>query len=148
MDDTTGSTSVLEQGNRLSEYTTDYVRRLLVERRYIYAKLTNQGGSIILRDSDVVDHDRPTGYSTEIGNSFHLDLIQLEVELQGMVDRKEYTRREIDALITWADGMSARDAAYYMHARGAVSVRQMRSRAARKLQRQMVDGQQESTTTG
>jgi hypothetical protein len=143
LDDTVSTSRVV--GDRLSEYTTDYVRRLLVERRYIYARLTNQGGSIILRDSDVVDHDRPTGYSTEIGNSFHLDLIQLEMELQGMVDRGEYSKKEIDALITWADGMSAQEAAYYLHARGAVSVRKMRSRAAKKLQRQM-DGQAESGT--
>jgi hypothetical protein len=125
------------------------VKRLLIERRYIYAKLENPGGSVILRASDIVDHDRPTGYSTEIGNTFHLDLIDLEIELQRLVDEKHCSKKEIHAMLTWADGFTAQQAADYMHARGAVSVRKLRSRGLRKLQEQINHGSQvESGGTG
>lgn len=113
--------------------TSDYVRRLLAERHYIYAKLYNQGGSVILRQTDIVDHDRPVGYSTEIGNSFHLDLIQLEIQFDALVKSKELSRQEVLALISWADGLTAQQAADYIHAKGAISVRKQRSRGTRKL---------------
>jgi len=121
---------------------------LLIERRYIYAKLYNPGGSVILRASDIVDHDRPVGYSTEIGNTFHLDLIDLNMELQKLVDEKHCSKKEIQALLTWADGFTAQQAADYMHARGAVSVRKLRSRGLRKLQEQINGNAQESGGTG
>lgn len=134
MDDFTRASS------NVGEYTTDYVKRLLIERRYIYAKLYNPGGSVILRASDIVDHDRPVGYSTEIGNTFHLDLIDLETELQKLVDEKHCSKKEIQALLTWADGFTAQQAADYMHATGAVNVRKLRSRGMRKLQEQINHG--------
>jgi hypothetical protein len=127
-------------GSHLGDYTTEYVRRLILERAFIYAKLYNPGGSVILRTSDIVDHDRALGYSTEIGNTFHLDLIELEMALQELVDNKLYTKKEIESLLTWFDGMSARDAADYMHTRGAVNVRAMRKRALRKLHRKLEGG--------
>ena len=135
--------------SNLGEYTTDYVKRLLIERRYIYAKLENPGGSVILRASDIVDHDRPVGYSTEIGNTFHLDLIDLEIELQRLVDEKHCSKKEIQAMLTWADGFTAQQAADYMHATGAVNVRKLRSRGLRKLQEQINHGSaQKSGGTG
>lgn len=123
----------------LADYTSEYVRRLLVERRFIYAKLYNQGGSVILRDTDIVDHDRPTGYSTEIGNSFHLDLIQLEIEFEAAVEEGDLTVKQVNALLTWADGMTSQQAADYLHARGPVSIRKLRSRATTKLKDRMND---------
>jgi len=127
-------------GHNLEGYTTDYVKRLLIERLYIYAKLYNPGGSVILRASDIVDHDRPVGYSTEIGNVFHLDLIELDREFQRLVEEKHCSKKEIQALMTWADGLTAKQAADYMHTRGAVSVRKLRSRGLRKLQERMEHG--------
>lgn len=88
---------------------------------------------MILRQTDIVDHDRPVGYSTEIGNSFHLDLIQLEIQFDALVKSKELSRQEVLALISWADGLTAQQAADYIHAKGAISVRKQRSRGTRKL---------------
>lgn len=133
MDDSTSTRGAL------ADYTSEYVRRLLVERRFIYAKLYNQGGSVILRDTDIVDHDRPTGYSTEIGNSFHLDLIQLEIEFEAAVEARELTIKQVNALLTWADGMTSQQAADYLHARGPVSIRKLRSKATAKLKDRMND---------
>lgn len=127
-------------GVYLERYTTDYVRRLLVERVYIYAKLHNPGGSVILRASDIVDHDRPVGYSTEIGNTFHLDLIELEQRFQELVDEGLYSKKEINALLTWADGLTSQQAADYLHARGAASVRKLRERGVKKLHKRLEDG--------
>jgi len=137
LDDTTSTHSHLEN------YTNDYVKRLLIERRYIYAKLYNPGGSVILRASDVVDHDRQVGYSTDIGNTFHLDLIQLEQELQRLIDEKHCSKKEIQALLTWADGLTAQQAADFLAMRGAVSVRKLRERGLHKLRERMAHGEGE-----
>jgi hypothetical protein len=118
-------------------FTPEYVKRLLVERMYIYAKLHNPGGSVILRNTDVVDHDRPLGYSTQIGNSFHLDLIELEKELQDAVDEGTITRSEVEAMLTWADGMTSQQAAYYLHETGSSNIRKLRERGKKKLQERL-----------
>jgi hypothetical protein len=133
LDDTIGA------GDALSEYTTEYVRRLLIERRHIYGKLYNPGGSIILRSHEMVDHERPTGYSTDIGNTFHLDLIQLEVEFEQAIESGEITKKQVAALLTWADGMSSQQAADYLRSRGAVNIRRLRSKGTKKLQERMND---------
>ena len=118
-------------------FTPEYVKRLLVERHPIYAKLYNPGGSVILKSSDVVDHDRPLGYSTQIGNSFHLDLIELAKELQDAVDEGVITRSEVKAMLTWADGMTSAQAANYLHATGSSNVRKLRERGKKKLQERL-----------
>jgi hypothetical protein len=122
------------------DFTTAYIKRLLIERRYIYEKLYNPGGSIILRASDIVDHDRPLGYSTEIGNNFHLDLIQLEQTLQSLIDEGVCSKKEVNAIITWVDGMSSQQAADYLQAKGGVSVRKLRERATKKLAKRLTNG--------
>lgn len=134
MDDSFSTSSLVEG------FTPAYVRRLLLERVYIYAKLYNPGGSIILRGSDSVDPDRPLGYSTEIGNTFHLDLIELEQQFTQAIAEGDLTKKQVKAILTWADGMNSRDAADYMHATGPVSIQKMRQRAVRKLQERL-DGQ-------
>ena len=143
MDDFTSTSSLVER------FTPAYVRRLLIERVYIYAKLYNPGGSIILRGSDSVDPDRPLGYSTEIGNVFHLDLIELNQQFSEAIKDGDLTRKQVKAILTWADGMNSRDAADYMHARGPASIQKMRQRAVHKLQERL-DGQasSESGRTG
>ena len=118
----------------VGEITTEYVKRLLIERHYIYAKLHNPGGSIILRASDIVDHDRPVGYSTEIGNNFHLDLIELEHALDRLISEGTISKAEVDALLTWADGMNSQQAADFLHAKGSVAIRKRRERGLKKVQ--------------
>lgn len=114
-------------------YDSGYVRRLLLERHHIYAKLTNPGGSIILRGTALVDHDRPLGYSTEIGSDFHLDLIELGMVFDYLIEEKGLTKKEIRTLLTVLDGMDSRQAAEYLNATGTVSVRKVRERGIRKL---------------
>lgn len=126
-------------GDSLGGYTTDYVRRLLIERRHIYEKLYNPGGSIILRGHALVDKDRPVGYSTDIGNTFHLDLIQLDIEFSEAVAKKELTPKQIKALLTWADGMTSQQAADYLRVRGAVNIRRLRSKATKRLKDRLND---------
>lgn len=121
------------------------MRRLLAERVYIYAKLYNPGGSIILRASDIVDHDRPEGYSTAIGNVFHLDLIELQQQFDKLIEDGAYSKQEIDALLTWADGLTSKEAADFLHATGAVNVRKLRSRSMQKLQERLDDGARKDT---
>jgi hypothetical protein len=126
--DDTSSTNGARQVDPFEEvYTTDYVVRLLLERHHIYARLINQGGSIILTAADTVDHDRDTGYSTEIGNSFHLDLIDLAQQL------KKLSKSERDALLSYTSDMTADQAAPFLGAKGGVSVRQRRKRAIDRL---------------
>jgi DNA-binding CsgD family transcriptional regulator len=132
----------ISTGRTLGGRTSLYVRRLLVERVYIYAKLYNPGGSVILRNTAMVDHDRPLGYSTEIGNSFHLDLIDLQVEFERLVADDGLSKKELNAMLTWADGMTSREAADYLHARGPVSVQKLRERGMRKLQDRIDDTEQ------
>ena len=128
-------------GGSLASVTPRYVRRLLTERSYIYAKLYNPGGSVILRNHALVDHERPLGYSTEIGNSFHLDLIDLEMEFKSLVREGVMSQKEINAMLTWAEGLTSQQAADYLHAKGPVSVQKLRERGVRKLQDRMIDGQ-------
>lgn len=133
MDDSISARGLIDN----EDFSLDYVRRLLIERVYIYAKLHNPGGSVILRGSDSVDPDRPLGYSTQIGNMFHLDLIELESQFNKAIEEGDLTKKQVDSILTWADGMSSRDAADYLHAKGPVSVQKMRQRAVRKLQRRL-----------
>lgn len=136
-------------GGPLEGFASEYVRRLLVERFYIYSKLYNPGGSIILRASDIVDHDRPLGYSTEIGNNFHLDLIELEDAFNCLIEDGELTKKEVQSILAWARDLTPRDAAEYMHARGGdASLRKLRSRGVQKLRQRLNGGQgQESRGT-
>ena len=127
----------ISTGSLVERFTPEYVRRLLIERVYIYAKLYNPGGSIILRGSDSVDPDRPLGYSTQIGNTFHLDLIELDRQFAEAVESGELTHKQVRAIRTWADGMNSRDAADYLHAKGPVSIQKMRQRAVKKLQEKL-----------
>jgi hypothetical protein len=91
----------------------------------------------------MVDHDRPLGYSTEIGNSFHLDLIDLQVQFTELVESNGLSKKELNAMLTWADGMTSQQAADYLHARGPVSVQKLRERGVRKLQEKIDDVEQE-----
>lgn len=142
MDDTTSTSGLVER------FTPAYVRRLLIERVYIYAKLYNPGGSIILRGTDSVDPDRPLGYSTEIGNTFHLDLIELDRQFAEAVKEGDLTHKQVRAIQSWADGMNSRDAADYLRAKGPVSIQKMRQRAVKKLQERLDEPARQAAESG
>lgn len=110
------------------QYTNDYVRRLLLERHHIRAKIENPGGSIILTASALVDVERGgVSYSSEIGNSFHLDLIEVEEQLN------ELSKGDRDTILSYIDGYNDQQAAYYMGVKGGVAIRQRRLRAVERL---------------
>jgi hypothetical protein len=114
----TGSTrsNPLGQDPEAIKYTSQYVKRLLAESVYIYAKLTNPGGSVILTSTGLIDADRGYEYSSGIGNPFHLDLIELSEQM------KVLSKVEREALVTWAMGLTAFEAAQYLHATGGVNL--------------------------
>lgn len=115
-------------------YSTEYVKRLFAEWQYIYAKLYNQGGSVVLTASALVDHDRGVEYSTEIGNSFHLDLIDLAEKL------KKLPKGQVAALFAYAEGMSSEQVAPLLGAKGGVAIRQRQHRAVVKATELMNEG--------
>lgn len=108
-------------------YTNHYVRRLLAEAVYVYAKLENPGGSVILTSTGLIDADRTYEYTSQIGNPFHLDLIDLKQKM------KELSKKERDALLAWAEGLTPLQAARYLHATGPVALRKRRERGVAAL---------------
>lgn len=115
--------------------TNHYVRRLLAEATYIYCKLYNPGGSVILTSTGLIDADRTYEYSSQIGNPFHLDLIDLQVEMQSI------SKKERDALYAWAEGLTPIEAARYLHATGPVALRKRRERGIKALTEALNEGE-------
>ena len=132
MDDThsTSSTQIGVDPDAI-QYTSHYVRRLLAEAAYVYAAIENPGGSVILTQTGIIDADRGYEYSSQIGNQFHLDLIDLQEQM------KILSKGERDSLITWANGLTAFEAAQYLHSTGSVNlenaVRKRRQRGIERL---------------
>ena len=141
MDDTDSArrTTLVEREPWAVRLTSDYVKRLLLERHHIYAKLYNPGGSIILTASGIIDADRDVDYSSQIGSSFHLDLIDLEQRLQRLIDEKVCTKKEMEAVLTWLDGMNAVQAASYLNVRKPATIRKRRERGLKKISEALID---------
>lgn len=110
-----------EAEERALRYTTDYLRRLLIERPYIRAALVNPGGSVILTGVAATT-ETPSTYSSVVGNDFHLDLLEAEKVIA------ELPADQRVALTAWADGLSSKQAAQWFHIQpGALRVRRMRA---------------------
>lgn len=96
-------------------FATRYMRRLFADRDYIRAAILNPGGSVILtgvsRDLEGTDE-----YSSQVGNDYHLDLIQAEVEItnncphEDHQDLPRFTAKQIAVLMEWAGGLSQEEA--------------------------------------
>jgi hypothetical protein len=146
--DSTSSTRLGDDPDAIL-YTTDYVRKLLAEAVYVYAAIENQGGSIILNASGIIDSERPVGYSSRIGNSFHLDII----DLRKMMDT-HLSKGERDSLIAWANGLTAREAAIYLSATGSPkllkesAVRKRRERGVTAITEGFNDKEEDTRTIG
>lgn len=113
-------------------YRNDYMRRLLIEAPYIRAKLENPGGSVI-QTGVTADTEALNEYSSQIGSSFHLDLIETELHLSDLPTDQQ------QALLAWAAGVSAKQAALYYSAKGTV-LRKRRERGVDTLTEKMNDG--------
>lgn len=107
-------------------WTTDYLKKLLIERHNIRAAIENPGGSIITGGAaQAADADQLPSYSSEVGNTFHLDLLEAETE----VSRVE--ARERMELLAWCDGLTPQQAAEWANIRGG-RIRSVNREAARK----------------
>ena len=106
---------------RAVRYTPAYLRRLLIERHVIRARLVNPGGSVILFGV-AASVEQPNDYSAVVGNDFHLDLIEAEQVVS------ELPVEQQRALLAWADGLSSKQAAEYLGVRPS-ALRKRRSRA-------------------
>lgn len=112
-------------------YTNDYLRKLLLERPYIKARLENPGGSIIMTGV-AADTEQPQEYSSQIGSGFHLDLVEAEMKF------RELPREQQEALLAWANGISPKEASMYFSAKGTV-LRKRRERGIDALTEKMND---------
>lgn len=112
---------------------TKYLRRLIIESPYIYARLTNPGGSILLMPTSNPDQ---VSYGSAIGNDAHLDLIDASKTLKA-----EFSKGEIDDIIQWALGFTSQQAAEYNGVKGGAIIRKRRERLVTKLEARMNGGQ-------
>jgi DNA-directed RNA polymerase specialized sigma24 family protein len=124
----------------MSFYNSDYLRKLLIERPKIRAKLLNPGGSVILTGT-AASTEQTTEYSSQIGSGPHLDLVEMEMQLA------ELPEEQRNALIAWAEGVTPREAAMYFSAKGAV-LRKRRERGVKALADKMNDEGSERNDTG
>lgn len=106
--------------------TTRYLKRLLIERHGIRAKIENPGGSVIASSARKVELEQTTDYSTVIGNDYHLDLLDAEKVVN------ELPVQERVALLLWCDGLPAQTAAEFASVEPS-ALRKRRERTTRKI---------------
>ena len=104
-------------------WTTRYLKRLLIERSAIRARLENPGGSIILMATEQLDQ---SAFSPVVGNDFHLDLIEAETEVNNLPlgDRI--------AILEWVHSLTPAQMEEYLDVRGPVKRRSLQRQAERK----------------
>jgi DNA-directed RNA polymerase specialized sigma24 family protein len=88
-------------------WTTAYLKRLLIERHAIRAKLENPGGSVIVSSTRKAETEAVTEYSHVIGNDYHLDLLDAEKVVNGLPSPERVR------LLLWCDGLSPTEAAQF-----------------------------------
>lgn len=93
-------------------WTTRYLKRLLIERPAIRARLENPGGSVILMGADNIEHRGE--YSPVIGNDIHLDLLEAEQAVASLPATDQ------QALLRWTGSLTPAQEAEYLEARGRV----------------------------
>jgi len=94
-------------------WTSHYLKKLLIERHAIRAALEHPGGSIITAGpAQAADVNELPSYSGVIGNDYHLDLIEAE-----KVVNKLEARDRIE-LLAWCDGLSPSEASQWANIKG------------------------------
>lgn len=104
------------------KWTTRYLKRLLIERPAIRARLENPGGSIILMASEQ-EYESP--FSQVMGNDFHLDLIEAEREVRVLPEGDRMS------LLNWIGQLTPAQEEEYLEAKGAVKRRSLDKQAER-----------------
>jgi DNA-directed RNA polymerase specialized sigma24 family protein len=107
-------------------WTTAYLKRLLIERHAIRAKLENPGGSVIVSSTRKAETEAVTDYSAVIGNDYHLDLLDAEQVVN------ELPTDERLRLLLWCDGLTPQEAAQFASIRPGSLKRDAQSHARRK----------------
>jgi len=118
----------LEAEPAINYWTTDYFRKLCIERHRIRARLYNPGGSIILhgRAAEVEAGINPmSDYSADIGNDFHLDLLAADDVL------RKCQAQQVREFLEWCDGLSSVQAAAFTGVRPG-ALRKRRERFVKK----------------
>lgn len=115
-------------------FTNDYVKRLLIERYRIRARLENPGGSVILQNVAATT-EQLQEYSQTIGNTFHLDLIDAEdyVRKLNKADRK--------LLTDWINGLTAEKAAEYYQVKPK-ALQKRRERVIAHMKEALIEGEE------
>jgi hypothetical protein len=122
-----------EQKQHPSSYTTIYLRKLISERPYIRAALYNHGGSIITTGASL-DLEGQDVYTSQIGNDFHLDLLEAEIIVQ-----TDMNKQQRDVLLAWADGLDEITASDLMRIKPS-ALRKRRQRAVEHITEKMEHG--------
>jgi hypothetical protein len=128
--------NVISAEPRALRLTSKYIRRLIVEAPYIYERLYNPSGSIILQQH-MTTPSYMTNYSTSIGNSFHNDLIDVSIIL-----KERFSKEERRLIYDWAIGLNSKQAADYYGVTGNV-IRKRRQRVVKKLRSEMYEEPEE-----
>lgn len=111
---------------RSAYWSTDYMKKLLIERHGIRAALENPGGSVIITlSASAADVNEVASYSSVIGNDFHLDLLEAEREVN------ELAIRDRIELLAWCDGLNPSQAAQWANEKGG-RIRTVGKEASRK----------------
>lgn len=113
-------------------FTSKYIRRLIVEAPYIYERLYNPSGSIILQQH-AASPSYMNSYSSSIGNAFHNDVIDVFVLLN-----ERFSNEERRVIYDWAMGLNSYQAAEYYGVKGDV-IRKRRQRVVDKLRKEIGD---------
>ena len=112
------------------QWTTDYLKTLLIERHNIRAAIENPGGSIITGGvAQAADADQLPSYSSEMGNGPHLDLLEAETEVMTL------DKRDRIELLAWCDGLSAKQAADFANLKGGRIRSNTRNATAQRIHR-------------
>lgn len=113
-------------------FTSKYIRRLIIEAPYIYERLYNPSGSIILQQY-AASPSYLNSYSSTIGNSYHNDLIDVSILL-----KERFSKEERKLIYDWAMGLNSYQAAEYYGVNGDV-IRKRRQRVVAKLRKEIDD---------
>lgn len=127
----------MNKSNDPLRFTSKYIRRLIVEAPYIYERLYNPSGSIILQRY-AGSPSYLNSYSTSIGNPFHNDLIDVSVLLN-----ERFSKEERKTIYDWAMGLNSYQAAEYYGVKGDV-IRKRRQRVVDKLKKEIGDAGQDT----
>lgn len=125
-------------------FASRYMRRLIADRDYIRSAVLNPGGSVVL--TGVTRYLEGTDeYSSQLGNDYHLDLLQAELEITNNCplhdDAPPFTSKQIAVLLDWANALTEEEAQLSgLTTQTPGSLRRYRHHSVAKVTKRMTDG--------